>query len=215
MALSFNDAHGSARKNKLPYMQLAFGETTFRLVGDILPRYVYWKNLNGKNVPVECLAFNRETEKFDNAEMDHFHANFSDEKCVWSYVMQCIDTKTGELKLMGLKKKLFEQIQALGQEIGDPTNVVTGWDVIVDKKKTGPHDYNVEYRLKERAIAVRELTDAEKELVDNMKPIEELITRQTPDSQRDFIEKNWLNMVEETNADEDAISDLDNGSDPF
>jgi hypothetical protein len=130
-------------------------------------------------------------------------------------VIECIDTKTGELKLLGLKKKLFEQVQELAADLGDPTDIETGWDIVVEKKKTGSHAFNVEYKLKERQIKVRALTDEERELVAGMKPIEDLIPRQTSDSQRKFIEENWLKVVEEENADADAINDLDDGSDPF
>ena len=109
MSVSFGNAHGSAKKNNLPYIKLEFGENEFRMVGDLLPRYAYWKVLksgdNSFSIPVECLSFDREKEEFTNIEKDWFKYHFPTEKCVWSYVIQVLD-KNGDLMLCGLKKKL-------------------------------------------------------------------------------------------------------------
>ena len=71
MALKFGDAKGSAQKSSLVQYQYVDGDNSVRLVGDILPRYVYWvTGDNNKNIPMECLAFNRNSETFDNAETD-------------------------------------------------------------------------------------------------------------------------------------------------
>jgi hypothetical protein len=52
MALNFNDSKGSAQKDRLVSYQFVDGEQNFRLVGDILARYVYWiKGENDKNIP--------------------------------------------------------------------------------------------------------------------------------------------------------------------
>jgi len=207
MGLAFNTANGSAKKSGLEYIKLDLGETKFRMVGELLPRYCYWKKLGDHNIPVECISFDRKKERFTNVEKDWFKHYFPDEKCVWSYVIQVIDSKDGKLKLMGLKKKLFDQIQDLAGELGDPTDIVKGWDVVVEKKKTGPHIFNIEYKLKERAINVRELTDDEKDAIKDMKPIDELIPRQDADEQQAFIEQNWVNKTEE-NADNEAIDEF-------
>ena len=47
MALSFNQAKGEAQKNKIDSYQYVEGDNIVRMVGDILPRYVYW--LKGEN----------------------------------------------------------------------------------------------------------------------------------------------------------------------
>ena len=63
MALKFGDAKGSAQKSSLVQYQYVDGDNSVRLVGDILPRYVYWvTGDNNKNIPMECLAFNRNSE---------------------------------------------------------------------------------------------------------------------------------------------------------
>ena len=54
MALSFNQQKGSAQKASISTFQYKDGDNSFRLVGDILARYVYWvKGENDKNIPLE------------------------------------------------------------------------------------------------------------------------------------------------------------------
>ena len=211
MGLAFNTANGSAKKSGLDYIKLDIGENVFRMVGDLLPRYCYWKKLGDHSIPVECISFDRGQERFTNIEKDWFKHYFKDEKCVWSYVIQVIDMNDGKLKLMGLKKKLFDQIQDLAKELGDPTDPVTGWDVVVDKKKTGPHAFNIEYKLKERSINVRALTDDELEEIKNIKSIDDLIPRPSAEEQQAFIEANWINQEEE-NTDNEAIDEFSKDS---
>ena len=58
MAISFNQQKGSAQKSSISSFQYKDGDNKFRLVGDILARYVYWiKGENDKNIPFECLVF--------------------------------------------------------------------------------------------------------------------------------------------------------------
>ena len=71
MAISFNQAKGEAQKSKIDSYQYVEGDNKVRMVGDMLPRYVYWlKGENGKNLPFECLSFDRNTEAFTNVEKD-------------------------------------------------------------------------------------------------------------------------------------------------
>ena len=72
MAIKFNQAQGSAVKNKIDQYTYKEGDNIIRMVGDLLPRYVYWvKGENGKNIPMECLAFDRGTETFNNMNNRH------------------------------------------------------------------------------------------------------------------------------------------------
>ena len=69
MALAFGNTKGKAQKSSADAYTYADGEQTLRLFGGILPRYVYWlKGIGGKPIPMECLAFSRVKEKFDNLE---------------------------------------------------------------------------------------------------------------------------------------------------
>ena len=71
MAISFNQQKGSAQKTSIKSYQYTDGDNKMRLCGDILARYVYWiKGQNDKNIPMECLSFDRNTESFNNKEKD-------------------------------------------------------------------------------------------------------------------------------------------------
>jgi len=197
MALTFNKIHGEAIKSEIDYYKFEEGRNKFRLVGEVLPRYVYWKQTldSKKSIAIECLSFDREKEKFTNVEKDWFSEYFPEEKCSWSYLVQVIDPKDNKLKVLGLKKKLFQSMLDLAQEhLGDPTDAENGWDVVVSKKKTGPLPFNVEYTLDQLACKKRALTAEEKELIKNIKPIDELFPRPAPEEQKAFIERTWINV---------------------
>jgi len=164
MALGFNNTKGKAQSKKVEAYEYKDGENTVRLIGGILPRYVYWlKGSNNKDIPVECLAFDRNAEKFNNLEVDHVNEFFPDKKCSWAYSINCIDPSDGKVKVLNLKKKLFEQVLTAAEDLGDPTDYTTGWDVVFKKTKTGPLPFNVEYTLQVLRCKKRALTDAEKE----------------------------------------------------
>ena len=146
MALSFNKAAGGAKKSSITSYAYRDGDNEVRLVGDVLARYVYWlEGKNGKQIPFECLSFDRNEERFNNLEKDWIREYYPDLKCGWSYAMQCLDN--GEVKIINLKKKLFEAILTAAEDLGDPTDPETGWDVKFKRVKTGPLPYNVEYQL--------------------------------------------------------------------
>lgn len=181
MALAFSNTKGKAIKNAHEAFEYKDGENVVRLVGGILPRYVYWlKGTNNKDIPVECLAFDREAEKFNNAETDHVPAFFPDKKCQWSYSINCIDPKDGKVKILNLKKKLFEQILQAAEDLGDPTDTTDGWDVVFKRAKTGPLPFNVEYNLNVLRCKKRALTEAELAAVEAAETIDAKYPRATP-----------------------------------
>lgn len=182
MAIAFKNTKGKAVKNTVESYEYKDGDNVVRLFGGVLPRYVYWlKGTNNKDIPVECLAFDREEERFNNKEVDHVQAFFPDAKCSWSYSVNCIDPRDGKAKVLNLKKKLFEQILTAAEDLGDPTDPDTGWDIVFKRVKTGPLPFNVEYNLKPLACKARPLTDAEREIVAKEKTIDEKYKRPTPD----------------------------------
>lgn len=182
MATSFNNVNGTAIKGAESY-KFKDDENVVRMVGPILQRYVYWlKGTNNKQVPVECLAFSRETEKFDNKEPDHVPKYFPDLTCSWAYAVNCIDPSDGKVKVLNLKKKLFLQIiDAAKDGLGDPTDPDTGWDIVFRKKKTGAHAFNVEYTLSQLKLKKRPLTPEERAAVAESDSIDEKIPRPSPD----------------------------------
>jgi hypothetical protein len=196
MALTFAKSKGAAQKSSISSFAYRDGDNSVRLVGDVLARYVYWiEGKNGKNIPFECLSFDRNEERFNNKEKDWVREYYPDLKCGWSYAMQCIDG--GEVKVINLKKKLFEQIMTAAEDLGDPTDIQTGWDVKFKRTKTGPLAYNVEYQLQVLKCKPRPLDETELALVEGLKSMDDVMARPTPDAQ-----KTLLDEIREAGAEE-------------
>ena len=210
MAISFSNTKGKAQSNKVEAYTYKDGDNILRLVGGVLPRYVYWvKGTNDKDIPIECLSFNREKEKFDNAEVDHVQKYFPDLKCSWSYVVNCIDPSDGKVKALNLKKKLFEQILTAAADLGDPTDYDTGFDINFKRVKTGPLAFNVEYQLQVLRCKVRKLSDAERTAADAAKSIDDKYPRPTSDEVKTLLEKiTSSGSADEATTDKEAINEL-------
>tara|TARA_Y100001973_G_C5195516_1_gene333985 strand:- start:1836 stop:2462 length:627 start_codon:yes stop_codon:yes gene_type:complete len=188
MAISFNQQKGSAQKTSIKSYQYVNGDNKMRLCGDILARYVYWiKGENDKNIPLECLSFDRNTESFNNKEKDWVREYYPDLKCGWSYATQCIDN--GEVKVVNLKKKLWEQIITAAEDLGDPTDPDTGWDICFKKVKTGPLPYNVEYQLQALKCKPSALSEDDKALLEGLKSMDDVMPRPTPDAQKELLDR--------------------------
>jgi hypothetical protein len=204
MAISFNKSKGAAQKSSISSYGYRDGDNTVRLVGDVLARYVYWlEGKNGKNIPFECLSFDRNEERFNNKEKDWIREYYPDLKCGWSYAMQCIDG--GEVKVVNLKKKLFEAILTAAEDLGDPTDPQTGWDVKFKRVKTGPLPYNVEYQLQVLKCKQRPLDESELALFENLKSMDDVMPRPTPDAQKALLDQIREEGGEE--IDEEALED--------
>lgn len=189
--IGFGTVKGSAKKDKADSYKIVDGDNSVRLFGNILPRYLYWiKGTNNKNLPFECLEFNRETESFDKSEKDYVKDFYPDLKCSWSYSMMCLDGQNKPM-IFNFKKKLFDQIMANIDDLGDPTDPENGWLLKFSKKKTGPLPINVEYTLQTVKCLNSKgpLTAAEREAIAASKTIEELLPRATPAAQKELLEK--------------------------
>ncbi|OQB10801.1 MAG: hypothetical protein BWY21_00108 [Parcubacteria group bacterium ADurb.Bin216] len=211
MALAFGNTKGKAIKNSHEAYTYKDGENTVRLVGGILPRYVYWvKGTNNKDIPIECLAFSREKEKFDNLEVDFVQSYFPDKKCSWSYSINCIDPTDGKVKVLNLKKKLFEQIMSAAEDLSDPTDEDTGWDIVFKRAKTGPLAFNVEYTLSVLRCKKRALTEAEREAVSKALPIDDKFIRPTPEEVKALCEKIISGSTDESGSESEteAVNEL-------
>jgi len=190
MAISFNQQKGSAQKSSIETFSFRDGDNKMRLVGDVLARYVYWiEGENGKNIPLECLSFDRNNERFTNLEKDWVREYYPDLKCGWSYAMQCIDPADGKVKVVNLKKKLWEQIITAAEDLGDPTDKETGWDVCFKRVKTGPLPYNVEYQLQVLKCKPRPLDESEVASIADLKSMDEVMPRPTPDAQKELLDR--------------------------
>jgi hypothetical protein len=211
MAISFKNTKGKAQSNKVEAFEYKDGENSVRLIGGILPRYIYWlKGTNNKDIPIECLAFSREKEKFDNLEKDHVQEFYPEAKCAWSYSINCIDPKDGKVKALNLKKKLFEQIMAAAEDLGDPTDFDTGWDVVFKRTKTGPLAFNVEYQLQVLRCKPRKLSEAERELANAEKTIDEKYPRPTEAEVLALLQKISSGTDDEgqSESEKEAVKDL-------
>lgn len=211
MAISFKNTKGKAQSNKVDAFEYKDGENSVRLIGGILPRYIYWlKGTNNKDIPIECLAFSRDKEKFDNLEKDHVQEFYPEAKCAWSYSINCIDPKDGKVKALNLKKKLFEQIMAAAEDLGDPTDFDTGWDVVFKRTKTGPLAFNVEYQLQVLRCKPRKLSDAERELANAEKTIDEKYPRPTEAEVLALLQKISSGADEDgqSESEKEAVEDL-------
>lgn len=173
---NFMDTRGQAGSNRLEKYEFQPGENRFRIVGDVLRRYVYWvRSPANRAVLLECLSFDRDQEKFLNVETDHVprffpHAldnngnpkpdpkkpgQLARNTPSWAYVTTIIDRRDGKVKELHLKKQMFEEIKKLAAKknpqtkmpFGDPTDMESGWDIVVNKEKTGPLPINVKYAV--------------------------------------------------------------------
>lgn len=208
MAISFKNTKGKAQSNKVEAYEYKDGENTVRLIGGVLPRYIYWvKGSNNKDIPIECLAFDREAEKFNNLEKDHVPAFYPELKCSWSYTVNCIDPKDGKVKALNLKKKLFEQILSTAEDLGlDPTDYDEGFDIVFNRVKTGPLAFNISYDLKPLKCKKRALTEEERAAADAAKSIDEKYPRPTEAEILALLEKITTN-TEDGDAGDDAAQE--------
>lgn len=209
MSIKFGETKGKAVKKSVESYEYKDGDNVVRLIGGVLPRYVYWvKGSNNKDIPLECLAFDREKERFTNVEVDHVPTFFPDKKCSWAYSINCIDPKDGRVKVLNLKKKLFEQILNAAEDLGDPTDYDTGWDVTFKRAKTGPLPFNVEYTLSVLKCKKRALTADERALADAADDIDSKFPRPTPEEQLAALEKLTTGEDADESADAEAVKEL-------
>ena len=115
--------------------------------------------------------------------------------------MQCIHN--GEVKIVNLKKKLWEQILTAAEDLGDPTDAETGWDVKFKRVKTGPLPYNVEYQLQVLKCKPRALDDDELALVEGLKSMDDVMPRPTPDAQKELLDR--VRQADTNEIDEEAL----------
>lgn len=211
MALDFKNLKGKAQKAGPERFKWNEGRNHFRMVSAVVPGYKYWlKTADGNSVPMDALSFDREKEQFTNKVTDVVRKFFPDKKCSWAYTSFVIDRSDGKLKLMDHKKKLFNEILLAAQDLGDPTDWEEGWDVVVERQKTGPKVFNVEYHLKvlESNKLKKPLTEEEKAYLEAEMPnIEEFLKIPTPQEQEDFIKSKVLGGEEEEGEVPEEIED--------
>ena len=190
--MKFINSKGSAKKRQIDQYTYKNGDNSVRIFGDLLPRYIYWiRGDNDKNLPIECLAFDRETESFTSKDQEWVKEFFPDATASGAYSSQCIDLSDGKAKVFNLKKKLMDQVLQAAEELGDPTDLENGWEVWFKRSKTGPHVYNVEYQLDQIKCLKNQkpVTSAQRAEIEAATPISELLPRPTPEVQKELLDK--------------------------
>ena len=212
MALKFNQVKGEApKKEKTPSYKMQMGQNSVRLYGGVLARYIYWvPNKDGNKSPVECLSFNRETEEFDNKEKDWVKEYYPDLNPEWAYASLCIDSEAGDntVRIFNHKRKLFGTIVDMVEDLGDPTDSETGWDVVFSRDKNGPKVYNIEYTVKQLRCKPRPLTDGEREAFETSPTIDEILTRSTPENIKKYLDDIRGGVGTEEDIDDEIPTDF-------
>ena len=75
------------------------------------------------------------------------------------------------------------------EDLGDPTDPETGWDVHFKRVKTGPMAFNVEYQLQVLRCKTRALDEEEKELISGLKSMDEVLPRPSADAQKELLDR--------------------------
>ena len=208
MAIKFGNIEGKAKKSSVDAYTYIEGDNKIRMVGDVLPRYVYWlSTADGKRVPMECLGFDRDKEQFTNIEKDWVRHYFPDLKCSWAYAVQCVD-KDNKVKVLNLKKKLFESVMVAAEDLGDPTDIETGWALCFKKQKTGPLPFNVEYTLQVLKCKPEPLSADQLEAIKELPNIDDVISRPTSELQREFIESRVLENAGKTSIPDEVAEEV-------
>lgn len=220
MALGFTqtkaeaEAEGRAKK-RLQY-KMKMGNNSVRLIGGVIPRYVYWVSMPGKDPrPVECLAFDRETQSWARKDHDFVKDYFPDLKANWAYVSLCYDVDQynqhgaagTDIQVFNHKSTLFKAIQETAADLGDPTDPETGYDVVFTKKSTGPKPINVSYTLNPLKCQ-KTIGPIPADMLEKIKAydsLDEAFPRPEPEKIKEFLEKYTAPAESEESAVDDDI----------
>lgn len=204
--------NGGGERREIKRLALGIGDTRIRLVGNLMPRYVYWiVTKEGRKMPVECLQFNRETESFDNSAPDpikEIDEEIYNEKASFAYVCNVIDRADGENKLMDLRSTIYQQIvdYATNPDYGNPADIESGYDLTIKKEKTGPLPQNVKYTI----IPARNnspLTEAEKSM--ELYNLDNIFKRPDYDTQKQWLMENTTYYAGDTSDEFRPAEDVD------
>jgi len=196
--VSWQDAKGaeaSGPRKQIERLTISEKGTKIRLVGNVLPRYVYWVTTKeGKKIPVECLRFNRETESFNDSIPDPLKEvpeEIFSETPQFGYVcnvLEMINDKSA-VRIFDLKKTIYNQIVSLAKdpEWGNPADPENGYAITVKKESTGPLPQNVKYTVLPGKNA-GPLTEEQKKL--ELYDLEKIIKRPNYEEQKTWLLQN-------------------------
>lgn len=225
-SLAWGESKGEAAKNGLPFMKFQ-KDNQFRIVSGIVPRYVYWvNNSEGKPRTFECLAFNRKTERFDNATPDPIKdlgltqkgegkdaGKMVPLKCKRAYVCLAINRATGKIEAIDLKKSIFDGVMDTAAQLNKSP---LEFDIFV--QKTGSTWTDTKYTVQQLKCGSHKLTDeqlaTDQELINACEDISELFPRASYEEIKNSAAA-WLagekegSDKEENSANQEAIDELE------
>lgn len=131
--------------------ELKDGESKrFRLLGEVHPCFRYWiTTRDGGVMPVIAKGFNPKTEEWDQDDPLAKIPDSENKRTEQFYVINAIDRDTNKVRILPLKPSILKELTALARnpDYGDPTDPVSGYDIIITKIKTGPKPQNVKYQV--------------------------------------------------------------------
>ena len=210
-----NAGSGNGQRREIERLTLPIGDTKIRLIGEVLPRYVYWVvTSEGKKMPVECLQFDRQTEGFNNNAKDpmkEIDEDIYSDKPQFAYVCNVIDRKDNKIKIFDLRSTIYKQIvdYATNPDYGNPADDDAGYDITIKKEKTGPLPQNVKYSV----IPARSnsaLSDAEKS--GDLFELDKIYKRQSYEEQKEWLLQNTAYFAGEASDEfrpDEEVGDLD------
>lgn len=206
-SLGWGETKGEAAKNGLPFMKFQ-KENQFRIISGVIPRYVYWvNNAEGKPRTFECLAFDRQQERFNNSVKDPVRemgltqkgegkdaGKMVPLKCKRAYIALAINRETGQVEAIDLKKSIFDGIISTASELEmNPGEFIQTKDIFV--QKTGSTWSDTKYIVQSIKCSKYTRTpeqDAEdQKLIDACDSIDSLYPRPTYDEVKQGLEA-WL-----------------------
>jgi len=196
---NFMDVKGNAGGRLVRDYKYRTGHNALRLVGPILPRYVYFDFTDPKTkrtVPLDALHFDREKESFGDSSQDPVSALFGRKYTPkWSYAILGFDVSPqgdpNKILVVNLKKNLYKDIRSLAQKrLGDPTDPEDGWTVVFEREDPGTGPFGIKYVIDPFECSSNKgaLTDAQKEVYEATPPISELLPPLSFDQQKEFLD---------------------------
>ncbi len=186
-------------------------QATVRLIGNVLPRYVYWiTTTEGRRMPVECLEFIRDTESFDPTAKNPFSElpeEVFNEKPQFAYVCNVFDRGSKSIKLFDLKRTILSAVleYARNPDWGNPADLKEGYDITIKKEKTGPLPQNVKYTC---IPSPRKGPLTEEEAGADLYDLEAMFKRQTYDEQKQWLIQNTTLFANVAGAEMESAEDL-------
>lgn len=212
---------GAGEIERLQLKDLTPGSSwRIRLFGDVLPNMVYWVTTKegGKRTRPVC-NFNRETEEFDPNIDDPIGRivgpRVKDLRPTFAYVTKCIfrtpEGQPDKIMIFDLKQTIYNAIAELARnpEWGDPADPENGYDLTIEKKKTGPLPQNVKYVVTPSRRATP-FTEKEKEMIANHTiSLEKLYKQETPEEQIKWLKENTNYLEDDSESIESAFDPND------